>query len=259
MRVLIVDDDASVRKLLSEIVEMAEHTPLQAENADEGIARLARADILFTDMNMPGRKGDAVIRKSPIPSYAFTGGVELDGRAYTAGERLDKYLTEINLAFRESIPKPFDVRAIHRILSEPLHPRVIIHEPDRAMRECYTDFLAFGAYTPRPAATGAEARAHAARGADLLITEGTIRGRPVGEQFFDLDVPTLFVTDNGIATYQQEFINTAEQHPNVLPCWRTVHDSGEELTTLYDKPHTGATLIGLVREGLRAARQRRLE
>ena len=63
--VLVVEDDDGVRKILRRALQAEGHTVLVAGNAEEGL-RLARKecpDVVITDLNLPGMKGDELIRR----------------------------------------------------------------------------------------------------------------------------------------------------------------------------------------------------
>jgi CheY-like chemotaxis protein len=58
-RLLIIDDDQSIRKLLRCIFEKLGHEVNEAENGEEGFSRylIQPADIVITDLFMPQREG----------------------------------------------------------------------------------------------------------------------------------------------------------------------------------------------------------
>ena len=64
-RVLVVEDDAALRKVAARIFESAGYQVVQAQNGDEAIRRLddvgRDVDLIFTDIIMPGRGGYAVV------------------------------------------------------------------------------------------------------------------------------------------------------------------------------------------------------
>ena len=62
---LIVDDSASMRQMISSILQSAGHTVLAAENGKDAIEKLGdtRMDIVITDLNMPEMDGIEFIKK----------------------------------------------------------------------------------------------------------------------------------------------------------------------------------------------------
>ncbi len=73
-RVLVVDDEPSIRKVLSRLLERAGHLPIVAASAEQAGALLADAtvaiDVLLTDQTMPGQTGDelAALARSLRPA-----------------------------------------------------------------------------------------------------------------------------------------------------------------------------------------------
>jgi DNA-binding NtrC family response regulator len=66
-RILIVDDDGSVREILAEILEDQGYCSIVAPDAAQALSILRREtaiDALVTDLTMPGDDGIALIRKA---------------------------------------------------------------------------------------------------------------------------------------------------------------------------------------------------
>ncbi len=80
-RVIIIDDDAEVRRMASRVLELEGFAVLQADKGDEGL-RLMRertCDLVLLDLWMPGRDGWSVLEEmkaapklSRIPVVMFT-------------------------------------------------------------------------------------------------------------------------------------------------------------------------------------------
>lgn len=64
LRVLVVDDDRSVRRLLAKIVQQAACEAVEASNGEEGLAKALeiRPDIIITDWLMPAMDGIDMVR-----------------------------------------------------------------------------------------------------------------------------------------------------------------------------------------------------
>lgn len=82
--ILVIDDDASVREVVSEMLRLEGHEVTIAENGREAIPRLAAQhfDLVITDLIMPEKEGIetiAEIRRSneTIPIIAISGGGRL--------------------------------------------------------------------------------------------------------------------------------------------------------------------------------------
>jgi PAS domain S-box-containing protein len=80
--VLVVDDESSVRQLITEVLEELGYTALQAENGASGLAILdsnRRVDLLVTDVGLPGgmngrQLADAALAKRPDLKVLFITG-----------------------------------------------------------------------------------------------------------------------------------------------------------------------------------------
>ena len=119
MRILIIDDDASIRYMLHEICEYAGWQALACANGREGVARFQRegADVVLVDYHMPELDGLATvqaIRKldRQIPILVLT----VDERQEIADRFLDEGATDFAL-------KP--VKAPDLISRIQLHRRLI--------------------------------------------------------------------------------------------------------------------------------------
>lgn len=80
-RILLIDDEAGVRKAVARFLRTLGHDVLEAEGGGEGLrlASRVRVDLVITDLNMPGVDGIEVImalRESApgIPVIAISGG-----------------------------------------------------------------------------------------------------------------------------------------------------------------------------------------
>jgi len=113
-RILVIDDEESVRTVLSRILSQINHRVTTAENGEEGI-RLFREkdfDMVLTDLGMPGMSGwevgRAIKKMSPhTPVGMITGwGVEVD----------QAKIEENGIDF--VIPKPFQFYQILKIVDE---------------------------------------------------------------------------------------------------------------------------------------------
>jgi DNA-binding response OmpR family regulator len=85
-RILLIDDDDSVRKALGLALVCSGHTVIEARDGEEGLELFARTsvDLVITDMVMPRKGGLEVIRalreKQPqMRIIAMSGGSELGG------------------------------------------------------------------------------------------------------------------------------------------------------------------------------------
>lgn len=79
-KIMVVDDEAPVRELLSEAFEQEGYQTITASGADEALDALSRetVQVLFLDLNMPGTNGmelcSKIKEKNPVAiAYAMTG------------------------------------------------------------------------------------------------------------------------------------------------------------------------------------------
>ena len=82
--ILVIDDDASVREVVSEMLRLEGHTVTIAENGREAIPLLAANtfDLVITDLIMPEKEGIETISEirrtnNKIPIVAISGGGRL--------------------------------------------------------------------------------------------------------------------------------------------------------------------------------------
>lgn len=103
MRVLVVDDDKTTRKMLSLILKSKGYEVVTAENGMDGLQKLGieQINLILTDMNMPYMDGIEFIKQvranpeiSHIPIVMLTteADEEEKQRAYKAG--VDDYLVK---------------------------------------------------------------------------------------------------------------------------------------------------------------------
>jgi DNA-binding NtrC family response regulator len=122
-RVLVIDDEDSVRKILCDNLRLSGLDVAAAASADEGLALLVSdpPGVLITDIIMPGKSGldvIAAVRKShpQVRILAISGG----GRIKENDDLLEKALT----AGAEAVlAKPLDLdefeRTVFRLLEAP--------------------------------------------------------------------------------------------------------------------------------------------
>lgn len=73
--ILVVDDSASMKKMVTFTLQSAGHTIIDADNgaAALSLAQRQSADLVLTDVNMPQMNGIELCKKlRELPSYKFT-------------------------------------------------------------------------------------------------------------------------------------------------------------------------------------------
>ena len=119
-RVLLVDDDPSVRTALSRVLTRFGHSVSSAGNAEEAIAIVDRVDtafdVLITDLTMPGMRGDAlamalVERMPALRVVVITGDAARDVQLGAVGRQA------------ELLRKPFTTSDLERFVQRALERR----------------------------------------------------------------------------------------------------------------------------------------
>jgi CheY-like chemotaxis protein len=113
-RILVIDDEESVRDILSRMLKMKGHQVVAASNGEEGIERFKRGefDLVFTDLGMPKISGwdvgKAIKKMNPrVPIAMITGwGMELNREKLTE--------SGIDLI----VSKPFNFDEVIKLVSE---------------------------------------------------------------------------------------------------------------------------------------------
>jgi CheY-like chemotaxis protein len=118
-RILVVDDNHLIRRLLDLILEGAGYVPVEADSGEEALALLAEAapDACIVDEVMPGMRGSELIRAirgSPDPHLSAMPIVGISGRSGASRELLDAGATTF-------VPKPIEeasiLAAVARVLT----------------------------------------------------------------------------------------------------------------------------------------------
>jgi two-component system response regulator AtoC len=115
-RLLIVDDDASLRRVLQILARKIGLDGVPASGADEALAsfRAERSDLVITDLKMPGKDGIEFLRElrkidMEVPVIVLTG----HGTVATA-------LEAMKLGAADYLQKPFDVDALEVVIRRAL-------------------------------------------------------------------------------------------------------------------------------------------
>ena len=122
MRVLVIDDDDSLREIVSSALELAGYEVAQAENGLKGVELLrdARADLVITDIIMPVQEGVGTIleiRKEfpDLKIIAMSGG--------TRSGTVDYLEVAEKLGATDTLSKPFRqqrlLSAVREALGQP--------------------------------------------------------------------------------------------------------------------------------------------
>jgi PAS domain S-box-containing protein len=112
-RVLVLDDDQSVRSVLASILAVQGHIVIEAGSVEEALGMLdqARFDVVFTDLAMPRTDGiaaaDAVKKKQPDIKVVLMSGYGVDKLHQLAADRK---------SIDAKIGKPFRITEVYEVL-----------------------------------------------------------------------------------------------------------------------------------------------
>lgn len=111
MRILVVDDEADVRQLLTIMLERAGARVAAARSSDEAIEFLEGTpfDLLISDIGMPGEDGYGLIARIRESGAPF---VDIPAIALTAYARLEDRERALMSGFNEHLSKPVDLVAL---------------------------------------------------------------------------------------------------------------------------------------------------
>ena len=129
MNIAIADDDQNLLAMLVPHLEHAGHTVLLAASGTELLKQIkeARADLIISDINMPGLDGIGIYRQArALNDYASVPFILWSGLEIEQGKALAA--EDCKLRF---LKKPFSLAALHRAIDE------------------VTDLPLFGDYEPR--------------------------------------------------------------------------------------------------------------
>jgi CheY-like chemotaxis protein len=120
--ILVIDDDAVLRRVITLALERTGHSVLRCENGRKAIEYLAHqnADLLITDIVMPEMDGVETVRaarqlKPELPILAISGGGSFDPQDYLAIAQV--------FGANAVLPKPFRPAELIQKVAEMLGPK----------------------------------------------------------------------------------------------------------------------------------------
>ena len=131
IRILVVDDDPTVRTSLTEALAGDSTEVHAAESAEAALARLAQLEpeIVLSDVRMPGLDGIALLRlvRERVPSA--------DVIVMTAYDDMPTVVAAMREGASEFLPKPIDLHDLRRVLARLLDDRRTRERTRRAAEE----------------------------------------------------------------------------------------------------------------------------
>ncbi len=122
-RILLIDDDHTVRTMVSKVLDGLGHTVIEARDGEEGLDLLPRinAELVITDLVMPGKDGLAVlaaVREShpPLKVIAMSGDGQWGPKSNLERAR--------RLGAAKVLRKPFTLGALRAAVTELLAPGI---------------------------------------------------------------------------------------------------------------------------------------
>jgi CheY-like chemotaxis protein len=110
--VLVVDDEADVRKTLAQVIRHAGHEVMEADSSDAALKAMESkaADVVFTDIQMPGRDGRWLTielrKRHPLTAVVLA----------TSVTDLSSTIT-LRFGVLSYLVKPFDLGAVQHALA----------------------------------------------------------------------------------------------------------------------------------------------
>jgi CheY-like chemotaxis protein len=174
LRVLLVDDEESLRITLAGNLELEGHEVLEASDGHQAleVLRNTEVDLVLSDIRMPGLSGVELLRhirksRPTLPVLLMT--------AYTADEQLDAALTAGVFAV---LRKPFDPVSVNRLMARAVRgPVVLVVDDDPAVATSLVEVLRVAGLRAEAAFSGAEALALVeSGGVDVCVTDLVMPG-----------------------------------------------------------------------------------
>ena len=124
-RILIIDDDAQVRRLLMAVLEQAGHHVVEASDGGEGLAlhREQPADLILTDIVMPGQEGFETIQ-ALREEFSHTKIIAFSGKM--GAMHIDILGIAKKLGAHQTLSKPFEIPTLLHMITKELNEPVTV-------------------------------------------------------------------------------------------------------------------------------------
>ncbi|MEJ2626969.1 MAG: response regulator [bacterium] len=130
-KILIIDDDESMRDSCTQVLKKTEYTISTAENGEKGLSQAKdfKPDIILLDLKMPGMSGTEVLKRLK----------ELDPRIIiiiiTGYATVESAVDSMKQGVYEYLPKPFTPDELRKIVQHGLLRRKCLMEAERLREE----------------------------------------------------------------------------------------------------------------------------
>ncbi len=160
-RILVVDDERSMRELLQIVLRREGHQVRLAENGRAAVAELERepVDVLISDIKMPGMTGVDVLREAKRIDP------DIVGIMVTAYATTDTAVEALRLGAYDYLTKPFDVEELKAKVRNALERRTLRQE-NVLLKRALRSSSAFSNIIGRSKADAGRVRPGRDRGAD---------------------------------------------------------------------------------------------
>lgn len=138
MRVLIVEDDASLREAVSDTLKLADFEVLEADCGEAAVARLgdSSVDFIVSDVNMPGMDGHALL------DYVRTYRPHIPMLLVTAYAAVDKAVSAMQNGAVDYLVKPFEPYQLIELIEAHGQNEVAMRDEPIAIEPCSQQVLA---------------------------------------------------------------------------------------------------------------------
>lgn len=184
-RVLIVDDDASLRRALRDRIAHWGHTVEEAAEGRQAIEKTARTtyDLVVLDLFMPGMTGMEVLREWK------EGGFETPVVVLTAQGSVEAAVEAMRAGAEDFLQKPADFELLRRIVERSIERRRLLRQ-NRALAERLDESVGFVLGESPSMRSLLETAARAAlANATILITEESGTGKQVIAEYIHRQSP----------------------------------------------------------------------
>jgi len=140
-KILIIDDEKSIRNSMKEIMEFENYEADTAENGVEGLEKLSlvRYDLVFCDIKMPGGLDGIEVLKKIIAEYSDIPVIMISGHG-----TIDIAVESIKAGAYDFIAKPLDLNRILITIKNALDKSVLVQETKILKKKISTRYQMIG-------------------------------------------------------------------------------------------------------------------